>query len=149
MIKYFALVADSDVFYILPMDEDNPIGAKWSAALQSNIKFVKINNFAQVKPGFFYKNNIFYESNDKEMSSPIIEQTHTNEDEYKYAGIIDNDVIGILTIIKSVMGEQQAEMIDAGIQSNPIVVEYTNNPKRNIITAGWTWDGTDFILLEE
>lgn len=149
MIRYFALVAENEIFYTLMMDEDHPIGAKWSAALQSGVVFVKMNDFSQVKPGFFYKDGYFYDREDPEMLNPILEELSNDPNKNQYAGIIENDVIGIMTTTKENMGESEFEMVDAGVQSNPLVIEYTNNPKRNIIRIGWLWDGNEFYIPGE
>lgn len=144
MIKYFALIVEDDVFHTLIMDEDHPIGAKWIAALESGVKFIKINDFSQVKPGFFYKDGNFYDRGDTEMINPISQDISEDPDKNQYAGIMENDVIGIMTTVKSEMQEGTFDMVDAGIQSDPIIVEYTNHPQKNIIRAGWIWDGSSF-----
>lgn len=145
MIRCFALVVEDDVFHKLIMDEDHPIGAKWSAALLSGVKFIKINDFAQVKPGFLYNNGNFYDREDLEMLNPILGETSDDPNRNQYAGVIDNDVIGIMTTLKNEMSDANFEMIDAGMQSDPLIVEYTDHPEKNLIGAGWKFNGIEFI----
>ena len=144
MIHKYAAVVEGDVFYILDMDDDNQIGAKWSAALDSGLIFINVNNYPQVKPGFLYKDGLFYMPDDLNMENPLSEIIPENDTKNQFAGIVENDVIGLMTFQKSEMIPVVYEMIDTGFRSNPTIVNFTNFENKNEILAGWTWDGTNF-----
>lgn len=144
MIKYYALVVEGDVFYLTAMDLDHPVAAKWSAALESDIFFLNIDNYAQVKPGFLYNQNNFYDPEDIKMQNALPQLPTENDGVTQYAGIVGNDVVGLITFHKTDFSEELWQMINIGFQSNPTVVDYTNNKDKNSIVAGWTWDGENF-----
>jgi hypothetical protein len=56
-----------------------------------------------------------------------------------FAFIVDGEVIGTIHIPNTASNHQR---LWAGLSSNPIVVESTNNYE---VSYGWTWDGTNFI----
>lgn len=144
MKKRYALVADTDVFYLFYMDDEHPIGAKWMAALDTGVTFLKVNNYAQVRPGFLYNAGNFYDPEDIEMKNPLPELPTEILGRNQYAGIVENDVVGLLTLHEEENPNGIYEMVDIGMQSNPIIVEYTNHPQATSIAAGWTYDGTNF-----
>jgi hypothetical protein len=146
MKEYYALVADSDVFYVILMSDEHPIGEKWIAALASGLYFIKTNNYSQLKPGFFYKDGKFYDREDLELTMPLEEVPLENQNENKYAGIVDNDLIGLMTISKEEMSEFEFEMIDAGMLSNPQIVRFTDDINVMSIAPGWNYDGSKFYL---
>lgn len=143
MIKKYALVAGLDVFYMLIMDESHPVAAKWIAAIESGVKFVQVDEYSQIRPGYLYKNGNLFAPSDIGMLNPL-DKLPTKLERNQYAGIIDNEVVGMLTIDKKDNPNGMAEMIEAGISSDPKIVEYTNNPKHNLISVGWIYDGEDF-----
>jgi hypothetical protein len=59
-----------------------------------------------------------------------------------FAFIVDGDVVGTIHIPDAA---PNYERLWAGLSSNPIVVESTNNPA---IQFGWTYDGQNFIAPE-
>ena len=149
MVEYYALVVDGDVFHTLVMDDSHPVAEKWIAALDSDLYFVKINNYSQVKPGFFYKNNNFYDKEDLENITPLEESFSEAIGENKYAGIVDNDVIGLMTLLEEDLGALRLEMVDAGMLSNPEIVKYTEDENVKSIAPGWVYDGANFYLSGE
>jgi hypothetical protein len=60
-----------------------------------------------------------------------------------FAFIVEGDVIGTITIPLEAVNSQR---LWAGLSSNPIVVESTDNPD---VKHGWTFDGTNFIPPQE
>lgn len=59
----------------------------------------------------------------------------------KYALIAEGDVFMTISFDDSL---PQTEAWVAGLASNPVVIEITNNPDIENIKGGWTWDGTNF-----
>lgn len=137
----FVFLAENEVFYISHMDEDHPTAEKWIAAFRSNVNIIKTNNYSNAHQGYLYKDGKFYDPDDTQMNNPLPEQMISEIDTNRYAGIVDGEVVGFMTFVKSDFPEGVFEMTEAGMSSNPIVME-TNNNK---VSLGWMWNGTDFI----
>jgi hypothetical protein len=137
----FVFLADNEVFNISAMDEDHPTAQKWIAGFRSNLKMVKVNSYSNVHQGYYYKNGNFYYPDDAEMKFPLPEEIMDQVDTNRYAGVVENEVIGFMTFIKSDLPEGMFELTEAAMESNPIIMETNNNE----VSFGWIWNGTDFI----
>lgn len=59
----------------------------------------------------------------------------------KYALIAEGDVFMTISFDDTM---PQTEAWVAGLASNPVIVEITNDPNIQNIKGGWTWDGVEF-----
>lgn len=143
MVKRYALVAGIDVFYIFSMNTDNPVASKWIAALESGVKLIKVNNYAQIRPGYLFKDNNFYSPDDIDMTNPLPE-IHTEVEKNQYAGIINNDVVGLFTMAKEDVTTEIYEMVDAGIQSDPAIINLQEYDNGLYVNIGWTFEDNKF-----
>jgi hypothetical protein len=62
---------------------------------------------------------------------------------YQYALIVDGEFAVSIIYPESMEGNPSVELINAALQSNPVVVDVTGKylPPP---ASGWTWDGTKF-----
>lgn len=144
MLKRYAIVAGEDVFYIMSMDTEHPVAAKWIAALESDLKFVKVNNYAQVRPGYLYKDGMLYAPEDTMFENPLPE-VYSEIERNQYAGVVGNDVIGMLTIDKKEISAVGYEMVDAGMQSDPVIVSLSEHDNGVFVNVGWTFKDNKFF----
>lgn len=63
----------------------------------------------------------------------------------KYAFIAEGDVFMTISFDDA---QPQTEAWVAGLASNPVIVEITNDPNIENIKGGWTWDGSVFRAPE-
>ena len=63
----------------------------------------------------------------------------------KYAIIAEGDVFMTISFDDA---DPQTEAWVAGLVSNPVIVEITNDPNIQSIKGGWTWDGNVFAAPE-
>ncbi len=63
----------------------------------------------------------------------------------KYALIAEGDVFMTISFDDTM---SQTEAWVAGLASNPVIVEITNDPNIENIKGGWTWDGNLFTAPE-
>jgi len=137
----FAVMADNEIFYVSALDEEHATGQKWIAAIRSDIKMICTTDYEDVHLGWAYKDSQFYTPDDVDMQSPlpktIIDIPETN----RYAGVIDGEVIGFMTFVKAELPEGYFDMLHAGMQSNPVIIELTDHPLADV---GDIWNGTNF-----
>ena len=144
MIRRYALIADTDVFDVMHLDESNTIALKWAVAIQDGITFYNLKNNDDISSGYLYYENNFYLPNDTSYSTPVEHKINTDLYVTKYAGISNNKVIGIMKISMDEIGKEKYEMMIAGMDSEPQVVEITNNVLLGSIDVGWTYSNNTF-----
>ena len=66
---------------------------------------------------------------------------------HRFAFIVDGEVFTISNISTDDPNIPQTERVVAGLQSNPIVVEFTDYEGE--VGLGYTWDGTNFTPPQE
>lgn len=144
MERIFALVVEGEVFHVLNLGADShPTKDRWAAALASDPIFVAVHEYAPVNQGYLYKDGQFFEPGDESFSSPLEKEPHKvlqGNGGVRYAVIVDNEVAGIITIPKDEFHPIKYGMFEAGLASNPSVVQTTNRD----VNDGWTWDGKEF-----
>lgn len=135
----FALVAENEVFYVFNFNEDHPVAEKWIAAMRSGVSLVGINEYAKIRKGYLYSDGEFYGPEDVGFTSPIAKQDPDYSVSLLFAGILDNEVIGLLTFVKDELPSGYYELIHAAMSSNPTYHEVNEN-----VQAGWMFNGTTF-----
>jgi hypothetical protein len=73
------------------------------------------------------------------MENPIEQGEGLPEGTVRYAVVADNDVVGILTFIKSEMDAVDYDRSIAGLESNPKIVSCDET-----VNIGWIWNGESF-----
>lgn len=147
MIKKYALVADSDVFNIFELDDSNDIAQKWINALQNNLTYVNLDNYENVEIGCRYFDNNFYLKDDKDYLKPMPQNLKKSQDVTRYAGIVDNIVVGISIISVESSSQTFYEMLCAGMNSNPLIIDISNHELKDDIAIGWTYKNNNFLLI--
>ena len=135
----FAIVAENEVFHILSFDESNSIAEKWIAAFRSNVEIVNVNEYKKIRKGYLYNNGNFYGPEDTDFVNPISKEEADYEESIVFAGVIDNEVIGLMTFVNADMQEGYYELVRAGMFSNPTYHEVSDD-----VQEGWIFDGTNF-----
>jgi hypothetical protein len=136
---YFAVVAEGEVFNVLGFDEDNSIAEKWIAAFRSNVDVINVNEYKKIRKGYLYKDGNFYGPEDMDFLNPISKEEPDDSVSLNFAGVIENEVIGLITFVKEDMADGYYELIKAGMSSNPT---YHEVPVE--VSEGWLFDGTTF-----
>lgn len=136
----FALLVENEVFYVLEFDEDNPIAEKWIAALRSNVELVDTAEYPKIRKGYLYNNGNFYGPEDIDMASPLPKSTPNYDETIVFAGIIDNEVMGLMSFVASEMDAPAYEMAKAGMLSNPTYAEAPSN-----VVPGWLFEDNNFV----
>lgn len=144
MLKKYALIVDNDVFHTMRFDDEHPTAAKWIAALDTGLTFINIKDYFSVRPGFHFDGLNFYLPEDSKMITPIEKDINSDIKISKYAGLVNNEVIGIFTAELDETQPFLYEMIIAGMASNPIIVDCTNDSRSTEITYGWTYIDNKF-----
>jgi len=134
-----AVIAEGEVFHVFAFDEENPIAEKWIAAFRSGVEVINIDEYEKIRKGYLYDDGNFYGPEDAAFSNPIAKQEVNNSVSLNFAGVIDNEVIGLLTFVKEEMADGYYDMIKAGMSSNPT---YHEAPSE--VSEGWLFDGTNF-----
>jgi hypothetical protein len=137
----FALTAENEVFHICVLDEERTTAQKWIAAFRSEVKITCSTGYDDVHQGWTYLNNNFYTPDDITMQFPCTKTIIDNPETHRYAGIINGEVIGFMTFIKPELPEGIFDMIHAGMQSNPVSIEF---PDHSSVNIGDIWDGNGF-----
>lgn len=147
MLKKYALIVDTDVFHVMRFDDDHPTAAKWISALDSGLDFVNISDYFGVKPNYTFDGTNFYLPEDINKETPIEKEINQDPNISKYAGLVGNDVIGIFTVEKEESNADFYDMILAGMASNPIIVDCTNDENSKEIMSGWTYSNSKFSKI--
>jgi len=134
-----AVVADNEVFHIFSFDEENSIAEKWIAAFRSGVEIVNIDEYKKIRKGYLYNDGNFYGPEDDSFSNPITKEDPDDSVSLNFAGIIDNEVIGLLTFVREEMADGFYELIKAGMSSNPTYHEVDSE-----VQEGWIFNGTTF-----
>jgi len=137
----FAFTVENEVFHVTSFDETNITAQKWIAALRSNISFACSTDYEDVHQHWTYLNDNFYTPDDTNKQTPITKVVVISPETNRYAGIIDGEVIGFITFVKSELPTGMFEMIHAAMISNPIPIEI---PEFSLIDVGDTFDGNNF-----
>lgn len=144
MLKKYAFVSDNYVFHTVRFDDEHPTAAKWINALQDSIYFLNVTEYFNVRPGYFYYNNNFYLPDDIEKNNPIEKEINQDPKIEKYAALVDDKIIGLMTTEQDDANIHIHQMIVAGMQSNPIVIDCTDDELSNEISYGWTYIDSKF-----
>ena len=140
--KRFAFVADGDVFYTIYLDPKHEVAAKWIAAGRSGVSMISTPDYGNIPTGSILKNGNFYNPSDSNFKNPLPKE-EPYPGLYRYTGIIDNEVVGMITFVEFEMGIEMMQMIAAGMSSNPQLVEIPDELMAEV-NIGWTYDGTTF-----
>lgn len=136
----FALLADNEVFHVLGFDEDNAIAEKWIAALRSNVELVDTAGYPKIRKGYLYGNGNFYGPEDTEMANPLPKSEPNYDDTIVFAGVIDNEVIGLMSFVAEDTDPEVYEMAKAGMLSNPTYAEAPTD-----VVPGWFFQNGTFV----
>ena len=125
--------------------EDNtiiqPVLTMVSYALVVNNEFACIFKYPLEGNQIIENNTAALKSNPKIILSneePLFEKIN------RYSLILDNEVVGTFSHIKDEFGGPLAEMINAALQSDPLVIDITEIEEPNM---GDIWDGTSFVSV--
>ena len=139
MDKAYAFVTNSDVFHAVVLSDTLTIGQRWITGMDSNPSWVKCNLYPSVCSGSTWDGNYFYLP---DTNTPIVEDLEDNlNGSVKYAGIVNDIVFGSITFDIESFSPEEIQMLDAGMQSDPYIVEIAPNTQ---VEVGWTWDGSSF-----
>lgn len=136
----FALLADNEVFFVIQFDEDNAIAEKWIAALRSDVELIDTAEYPKIRKGYLYSNGNFYGPEDIEMTNPLPKSTPNYDDTMIFAGVMDNEVIGLMSFVAAEMDPDIYEMSKAGMLSNPTYAEAPSN-----VVPGWIFQNGTFV----
>lgn len=136
---HVAAVAENEVFHIFGFDENNSIAEKWIAAFRSGVEVVNIDEYKKIRKGYLYNHGNFYGPEDVNFLNPIAKEDPDDSVSLNFAGIMDGEVIGLLTFVKEEMAEGYYELIKAGMSSNPTYHEVPEG-----VSEGWIFNGTIF-----
>ena len=140
MDKSYAFVVESDVFHTISLNNSLSIGQRWMNGLESSPIFIKTNLFPQVCAGTTWDGEYFYLENDPGASlNPSTNDTLDGG--IKYSGIVNGIVFGSISFLPEDFSIEMIEMLDAAMQSSPVIIEIPENVPVDI---GWTWDGNTF-----
>jgi hypothetical protein len=138
----FAFVVDTTVFHTVYMDEKNETAFKWIHALRSDPIFVNVNDCPFVAVWWKFKDGYFYEPSDTEYLTKYEKQIKDPLNKnLRFAGIVEGEVFGFVSFESEHNSDEMLEMLNAGFQSNPKIVEYSSS---DTVRIGYTWDGESF-----
>lgn len=139
----FGFLVGNEVFHTALFDEDHPVAEKWIAALRSGVQLVDTAEYSKIRKGYFYNNGNFFGPEDESMSNPLSKTTPNYDETIVFAGVIDNEVIGLMSIVASETEPELYEMIKAGMLSDPTYAEVDEE-----VSAGWVFENGVFINPE-
>jgi hypothetical protein len=137
----FGLLADQDIYKVLTFEDSSIIAEKWIAGLRSGGTLVDVTKYGEVKNGYLVNNGMFFEPTDENFSSPIGESVFHEDVVFRYALVMEDVVVGLMSFVQGTIPDEIVEMLKIGMSSNGGYVEL---PSDNI-QEGWKYDGTDFI----
>jgi hypothetical protein len=138
----FAMVVENDVFDVLEFTPNLEMSARWIAGMSSDPTFIKVNLVPDVCAGSYWDGqNFFLPGDDLKENALIPSEVDNLGGAVKYAAVVDGDVFGTITYDLEAYSQQEIEMIDAAMQSNPISVPVDSSVA---VLPGWTWDGQSF-----
>lgn len=134
----FALLVDNEVFNVMSFDEEHPVAEKWIAALRSNVVLVDTAGYSKVRKGYLYSDGNFFGPEDETMEFPLSRTEPDYEETIVFAGVIDNEVIGLMSFVAEETEPELYEITKAGMLSNPSYAEIPDD-----VSYGWKLvDGT-------
>jgi hypothetical protein len=139
----FAFVVEGEVFHTAYMDENHETALKWAHALRSDPIFVNIDDYPFVGVWWKFKDGKFYEPLDLEYTIEHEKQIKDPSNKnLRFAGIIDNEVFGLMSFESEYFSDEFLNMINAAMQSNFKIIEYSRNDE---VKIGYKLDGENFV----
>jgi len=138
----FALIVNNVVKHVFSYDESRAVGEKWIAAMRSDVKIIKVSGYS-FENGDTIINGVFYRKNSSGNLEALQQNNNIDENVVRYAGIIDDEVIGGIIITKSLLGQDNFDRFDQAINSSYLISECPLD-----VNVGWTYDGINFNLPE-
>lgn len=133
--RSFALIAETDVFYVFTLSSSISKYDEICQALANSPLIIETTNMTPIPTsGWDWDGNNFIPPLDCKY------EEKTDRPMLRFAVVHNGKVI--FNINYSVYAEK-VMILTAGLRSNPVIVEITNLPTKPDV--GWTWNGSEFL----